>query len=217
MLKTLPETKDKTLSVKAYPEIIKFLDKNADVLIIGPGLSRNKSTQELARKVIKNCPKPMVIDADALNALAGNLHLLRNTQYPIRDTIVTPHAGEMSRLTGLSIDRIKKNRKSIAKKAAVEYNITVVLKGHNTVVASPKYIYVNKTGNPGMATAGSGDVLSGIIGAFAAQGLDMFSAAKYAAYLHGKAGDLAVRQKTQIGMIASDIIEKIPEAIKKSS
>ena len=217
MLKPLTETSNKSLSLNAYPEIIKFINEKADIVIIGPGLSQNKSTQELIRKVVKNCPKPIVIDADGLNALSCNPDILLNTQYSIRDTIITPHIGEMSRLTGLSIAKINKNRKTVAKRAASDYNITVVLKGQNTIVADKKDTYINKTGNPGMATAGSGDVLSGIIGAFLAQGLDAFSAAKYAVYIHGKAGDLAAKEKTQLGMIASDIIGKIPEAIKKSS
>lgn len=217
MLKPLAETKDKALSINAYPEIIKFIDEKTDILIIGPGLSQNKSTQELIRKIIKNCSKPMVIDADGINALAGNLHLLRIAHNAKRTAIITPHAGEMSKLTGLSIAKINKNRKTVAKRVASDYNITVVLKGQNTIAADRKNIYINKTGNPGMATAGSGDVLSGIIGAFLAQGLNAFSAAKYAVYIHGLAGDLTADEKTQLGMIASDIIEKIPEAIKISS
>ncbi len=211
MIKVLPETKDKTLSTKAYTQIIKFLKEKADILVIGPGLSQNKSTKGLIQKVIKNCPKALVIDADGINALAENPELLRN-----KHAIITPHVKEMSRLLSISVDKIKNNRKSVAKKAAVEYNITVALKGYKTVVADKKHIYINKTGNPGMSTAGSGDVLSGIIGAFLAQRLDAFNAAKYGAYIHGKAGDLAVKKKTQLGLIASDIIEEIPEAIKKS-
>lgn len=218
MLKPLHETKEKTLSIRAYPQIIKFLKEKADILIIGPGLSRNKSTQQLIRKVIAQCDKPMVIDADGLNALVGHLNTLRTTDYGLRTKrIITPHPGEMSRLTGLSIAEINKNRKSVAKGMANEYNITVVLKGHNTVVADKNNIYINKTGNPGMSTAGSGDVLSGAIGAFLAQGMDEFCAAKYGTYIHGLAGDLAAKEKTQLGMIASDITDKIPEAIKKSS
>lgn len=216
MLKCLHETKDKTLSLKAYPEIMKFIKDRADIVMIGPGLSQNKSTQALIRKVVKNCPKTLIIDADGLNALSCNPDILLNTQYAIRQTIITPHTGELSRLTGLSLAKINKNLKTIAKRLASDYNITVVLKGHNTVVSGKKLTYINKTGNPGMATAGSGDVLSGIIASFLAQGLDAFNAAKYAVYIHGKAGDLAAKEKTQLGLIASDITEKIPIAIKKS-
>jgi NAD(P)H-hydrate epimerase len=125
---------------------------------------------------------------------------------------------EMSRLFSIGIDSIKKNRKLIAKKCAKYYNSVLILKGHNTVVTDGgKQLYINKTGNPGMAKAGSGDVLSGIVGAFLSQGLANFKAAKYAVYIHGLAGDIAAKDKTQVGLIASDIINRIPEAIKKCS
>jgi NAD(P)H-hydrate epimerase len=124
----------------------------------------------------------------------------------------------MARLLKISVKKVQANRKGMAKKFAQDYKVTVVLKGHHTVVADYRgNLYLNKTGNPGMATAGSGDVLTGMIAAFLGQGLNTFNAAKYAVYLHGLAGDLAAKVKTQMGMIASDIIEKIPEAIKKCS
>jgi NAD(P)H-hydrate epimerase len=124
----------------------------------------------------------------------------------------------MARLLGTNVDKVQGNRKAIAQRFAKDYKVTVVLKGHNTIVADYKNnVYINQTGNPGMATAGSGDVLTGMIGAFLGQGLNAFLAAKYAVYLHGLAGDLAAKEKTQISMIASNIIDKIPEAIKKCS
>jgi len=206
----LPETRDGTLSLAGYKEI-KAFGKNIDVLVVGPGLTQNKSTQGLLRKVISKIDKPMVIDADGLNALVGHLDLLRIRR------ILTPHPGEMARLLGVSIKKVQSNREGISKKFAKDYKVTLVLKGHNTVVADYSgNLYINKTGNPGMATAGSGDVLTGMIAAFLAQGLNTFVASKYAVYLHGLAGDLAAKEKTQLGMIASDIIEKIPEAIKRS-
>ncbi len=215
MIKLLPETKDKTLSIEAYHEIMKFIKNKANVLVIGPGLSQNKSTRELIRKIIKNCPKPLVIDADGLNALAKRLDILHNKNQK-RTIVLTPHPKEMSRLTGISVAKIKKNRKTIAKRVAVEYNSTIALKGHKTIVADNKNIYINKTGNPGMATAGSGDVLSGLVGAFLAQGLSAFNATKCAVYIHGKAGDIAAKAKTQLSLIASDIVDSIPAAIKKN-
>jgi len=207
----LPGTKQGTLSAKGYGKIKDFI-KNIDVLAVGPGLTQNKSTQKLVRKVIFGIAKPMVIDADGLNALVGHLNLLRVTR------ILTPHPAEMARLAGISVKKVQANRKDIAKKFARYYKVTLVLKGHNTVVADYKgNLYINKTGNPGMSTAGSGDVLTGMIAAFLGQGLNTFDAAKYAVYLHGLAGDLAAKEKTQLAMIASDIIDKIPEAIKKCS
>jgi hydroxyethylthiazole kinase-like uncharacterized protein yjeF len=216
ILEPLAQTRQLTLSLKAYPQIKTRLGK-VDTLIIGPGLSQNKSTQDLIRKLIRIIDKPAIIDADGLNALCGNLDLLIKNKKR-GEIVLTPHPGEMSRLSGKNIKEIQSSRGEIACKFARDYKIIVVLKGYNTVVADYRgNLYVNKTGNPGMATAGSGDVLSGMIAAFLAQGLTGFEAAKYAVYLHGLAGDLAAREKTQVGMIASDIIDKIPEAIKMSS
>ena len=213
----LPETTDGSLSDKAFKEIKDFTGK-IDVLVIGPGLGRDKSTQSLARKVARSINKPMVIDADGLNALIGNLKDLGRQKVEGRRLILTPHPGEMARLLGISIEDVQKNRDDIALKFAENHKLTLVLKGHNTLVTNGKQdLYINKTGNPGMATAGSGDVLTGMIAAFLGQGLDAFNAAKYGVYLHGLAGDLAAKEKTQISLIASDIIAKITEAIKKSS
>lgn len=218
MSKPLSETKDAALSSSSFLEINKFL-KGVDVLAVGPGLSQNPSTQNLIRKIIGQIDLPMVIDADALNALIGHLNLLRVSSIKNRGSrILTPHPGEMARMLNTSTAAIQKNRENIAKIFAKKYNVIVVLKGHKTVVASPAAeIYINKTGNPGMATAGSGDVLTGIITSFLAQGLNAFDAAKYGVYIHGLAGDLAAKEKGEIGLIASDIVEKIPQALLKSS
>jgi len=216
---TLPlaETKEGSLSLSSYKKIKDFIE-NIDVLVVGPGLTQNKSTQALLRKVVSKIDKPTIIDADGLNALVSHLNILRTTDDGRRTTILTPHPGEMARLLGIGIKKVQSQRKKIAIKFAQDYKVTVVLKGHNTVVADYQgNLYINRTGNPGMATAGSGDVLTGMIAAFLGQGLDAFGAAKYAVYLHGLAGDLAAKEKTQISLIASDIIDKIPEAIKKSS
>jgi len=219
-LMTLPlaETVEGSISIKAY-EAASGFSQDSDVLLVGPGLSQYASTQQFIRRIVRSVQKPTVIDADGLNALKGHLDILRNTQYAIRNTkILTPHPGEMARLLGRTIRYVQQYREKIASQFSLLYNVTVVLKGNRTIVAgSSGDFFINKTGNPGMATAGSGDVLSGIIAAFLAQGLTAFEAAKYAVYLHGLAGDLAAKEKTQLGMIASDIIEKIPAAIRKSS
>jgi len=234
MLLPLAETKEITLSLRGYQRIREFSQK-ADVLALGCGLSQNPETQKLVRKIIVTTDKPMVIDADGLNALAGHLGILRTTpacrqgrEYRRvrseakpprrgRNTILTPHPGEMAGLLGVRVEKIQANRRDITRKFASRYQTTVVLKGHNTVVADSRNYYINQTGNPGMSTAGSGDVLTGMIAAFLGQGLSCFLAAKYAVYLHGLAGDLAAKEKTQISLIASDIIAKIPQAIKRSS
>ncbi|MCX5701368.1 MAG: NAD(P)H-hydrate dehydratase, partial [Candidatus Omnitrophica bacterium] len=174
MVLPLSETSEGSLSLASYKKIKAFV-KNIDVLVVGPGLSQNKSTQGLVRKLISTVDKPMVIDADGLNALIGHLDLLQVSGCRIHAAcglrhvakILTPHPGEMARLLGVNIKKIQDNRKEIAKKSACDYKVTIVLKGHNTVVADcDGKLYLNKTGNPGMATAGSGDVLTGIIGAF---------------------------------------------------
>lgn len=206
----LPETGEQTLSQKALKEIEVFL-KKADCLLIGPGLSQNPQTQSLIRSVLRISDKPMVVDADALNALAGHLGILKKLKSPV---VLTPHPKEMARLLDLSAAGVQKNRKKVANDFALRYNITLVLKGHQTIVASKGHeAYVNMTGNPGMATAGSGDVLAGIIAAFMVQGLSAYDAARYGVYLHGLAGDLAAKEKTEISLIASDIIEYLSKAL----
>lgn len=210
---TLPlaQTSAGSLSLKAFSKIKNFV-KKIDLLVIGPGLSQDKSTQSLTRKIVRNIDKPLVIDADGLNALAGYLKYLKN------NAILTPHPGEMARLLGISVKEVQGNRKDIAIKFSRHYKLTLVLKGHNTIVSDYQgNLYINKTGNPGMSSAGCGDVLTGMIAAFLGQGLDKFSASKYAVYLHGLAADLGTKEKTQISLIASDIIAKIPEAIKRCS
>ena len=220
MLLPLKETKEKTLSERSFKKIAEFA-KDVNVVAIGPGLTQNRETLKLARKVVSKINKPMIIDADGLNALAGHLKILKQTGNGERVTgqrILTPHPGEMARLLGINIKQVQAQRKKVAKETANDYNALVVLKGNQTIVAAPGgKTYVNTTGNPGMATAGSGDCLTGMIATFLSQGLEPFKAAKFAVYLHGLAGDLAAKEKTEISLIASDIIAKIPEAIKQCS
>ena len=213
ILMTLPlnETKAHTVGYAAF-EQIKSLFKTFKAIAIGPGLSLEESTQKFVLKIIVDSPCPLVIDADALNALAGRLPLLLKSKTP---KILTPHPGEMARLLKKSKTLIEQNRNVITQDFAERYHCTLVLKGYKTVVASPsREIYINTTGNPGMATAGSGDVLTGMIAALLGQGLAPFEAAKYGVYLHGLAGDLAAKDKTRLALIASDIIDYIPMALK---
>ena len=219
MTLALPETKEHTLAKSAYDRIISYL-KKIDCVLIGPGLSHNSQTQDLIRCLIKNIKLPMVIDADALNALSGYLNILSYNRNAVssacQQTVITPHPGEMTRLSGESSVFVNKNKKEVAKKFSSEYNVTTVLKGYKTVVASPgKDLYVNSTGNPGMATAGCGDVLSGIIAALLASGMQAFKAARLGVYIHGLSGDIAVKQTGEISLRARDILRFLPEAFKK--
>ncbi len=201
-------------SLKAFEQLKKIWDR-FDAVAIGPGIGRDNGTIKFVRQVVIHCPQPLVIDADALFALKGQPEILLKVK-SVR--VLTPHAGEMSRLTGFSTKKIEGSRQKIACDFAQKYHCVLLLKGHQTIVASAEgKIYLNHTGNVGMATAGSGDVLTGMITAFLGQGMSGFDAAKYGAYYHGKAGDLAAKEKTKVSMIATDIIEHIPKVFKKAS
>jgi NAD(P)H-hydrate epimerase len=209
MTRPLPETPDQSLSLAAFDEIAE-LSRRMHVLAVGPGLSTNSETPELVRKVINEIDLPMVIDADGLNALAGHTDLLASRFKP---TIISPHPGEMSRLTGIPIQDIMKKRDMIALEYARKWGVELILKGAPSHVAtSDGRLYVNTTGNPGMATAGSGDVLTGILAGLLGQGLRASDAALLGTYLHGLAGDLAAERLTPWGMMAGDILDSLPDA-----
>jgi NAD(P)H-hydrate epimerase len=208
----LPDTGRGSFSSTARPEILSLLEK-ADVLALGPGLSGEPEAFALVRELLPEVPVPCVLDADALNALAGVSDLLKKVPAPV---VITPHPGEMSRLLGNDTRKIQENRLRTAGEAAVNWGVTVLLKGYRTVVAAPDgTVYINPTGNPGMATGGSGDVLTGIITALVGQGLDAAQAAAAGAYLHGLAGDLAAGEKGMVGLIAGDILEAFPQAVRQ--
>lgn len=192
---------------------IKEIADNSDVFIIGPGMGRNPETAELINYLVENVKTPMVVDADGLNALSLNIDILKRRQ---GKTVITPHEGEMALLCKRSVEEIGANRQKIAEDFAEEYGTVVVLKGKNTVVAMNE-TFINPTGNAGMATGGSGDVLSGVIGGLIAQGLNPYEGAVLGAYLHGLAGDIAKRDKGEMGLIASDITENLPYAVKELS
>ncbi|MCM8760478.1 MAG: NAD(P)H-hydrate dehydratase [Candidatus Omnitrophica bacterium] len=209
----LPQTGKKTFSQKAVKPALKFIDERADGVLIGPGISTGiKETSRFVKDIIKNTEKPLIIDADALKIISSDLDVLKKSKS--KSIILTPHPGEMSYLTGLAIREIQRDREGIAEEFAKKYNIVVVLKGYRTVVTDGEKVYINPTGNPGMATAGTGDVLAGIIGGLLVQGYSGFESARYGVYIHGLAGDLAAREKGEISLIASDIIEKLPNAFQ---
>lgn len=196
----------------SLPYILNEIEK-MDALAIGPGFGVDKDRLYIIEEIIKSYKKPILLDADAINCLTLNPKILFNRDSPI---IITPHPGELGRFLGKTIDEIQENRIFHSKLTSHKYNIVVALKGNNTIVSSPSGdIYVNPTGNPGMATAGSGDVLTGMIVSFIGQGLSPIEATKVGVFSHGLAGDFAKENKGEYGLIASDILENIPISIKK--
>ncbi len=205
------ESIDGTIGMGADEELAKAAN-GRDACAIGPGLTTHYETVQVVRALVSNIRVPMVIDADGLNALAGSPDLLKRAKAPV---VVTPHPGEMARLLGIRAAEVQQDRIGIAQDFARANGVTLVLKGAGTVVATPSGdVFVNTTGNPGMATGGTGDALTGIIGSLLAQGYGPSWAACLGVYLHGRAGDLAAGEKGESGMIAGDLIERIPEAIK---
>ena len=191
-------------------EILKAIH-NMDVIALGPGIGVDEGRVNLVREIIRNVKLPMIIDADGVNCISKDINILKEKKGPI---IITPHPGEMGRLLNLEISEVENKREYYAKYISKEYDIITVLKGHKTIVASPEEkIYINTTGNPGMATAGSGDVLTGIITSLLGQGLSPFNASKLGVYLHGLAGDISKSKIGEYGIIARDIIKAIPYGI----
>jgi len=183
------------------------------MVCLGSGVSLEAETQELVRKLVQQLEKPLLVDGDGLTALSGHLDLLRQRTAP---TILTPHPGEMARLLGISVREVQSNRLELARTAAQDWGATIVLKGPHTIIAHPNgEAFFNLSGNPGMATAGSGDVLTGVIaGMYAAQGFDFETAASMGTFIHGLAGDVAATELGADGMIAGDILARVPDAIQ---
>ena len=212
MVRPFPSTSAESLSEKGFKEISDFL-KNQDVLAIGPGLGRHAGTQKLVRRLSVQSPVQVVIDADGINAFKGKVSLFKKFKAP---PILTPHPGEFVRVFGGKKPEGDQERKKRALETAKKFNVILVLKGYQTVVATPKgQIFVNPTGNPGMAKGGTGDVLTGIIAGLLGQGIQPFNAACFGVYLHGLAGDLAAKKIGQVSLVASDIIEFLPGAIRQ--
>ncbi|BBM84074.1 NAD(P)H-hydrate dehydratase [Candidatus Uabimicrobium amorphum] len=206
----LPSTSTGAVSFMARSNIVDVTNE-CQAVAIGPGMSQHHYTQEFIYDVIPRLRAPIVIDADALNALCDRSDVLKKRSAP---TIVTPHPGEFSRLVGKPINEIVENGKEIAMQFARDHNCVVVLKVAPAIVVSHDSYYENTTGNPGMATGGSGDVLTGVITALLAQGFSAFAAAQLGVYLHGAAGDLCKEYIGEYGMIASDILQFLPHAFQ---
>lgn len=205
------EMKTHGLAEDAVPTILE-LAETASVAAIGPGMGLSAKIPEVIEILLVQLDLPVVLDADGINALT----FLRNDVLGRRPapTILTPHPGEFARLLKCSTEDVQANREELAGRFAADHKVIIVLKGHGTLVTDGERMYRNSTGNPGMARGGTGDVLTGLIAALIAQGMSAFDAAQLGVYIHGKAGDLAAEAKGQVGMIASDLIEFLPLAIR---
>lgn len=210
MTAALAETAGQAISLGARDRILELVART-DAVALGPGLSLDPETQELVRGLIVDVVRPMVVDADALSALAGRLELLDRAAGP---RLLTPHPGEMARMLGTSVAEVQSDRLEVVRAFCQRHRVALALKGAGTVIGGPDgRVCVNPTGNPGMASGGSGDVLTGMVGAFLARGLDASTALQAGCFLHGLAGDLACAERGEEALIAGDIIEAIPGAM----
>jgi len=209
----LPDSVSGHLASSAYPAIVKLLD-NKDILAIGPGIDRRPGTVALVQTLVESVELPMVIDADGLNALSEDITVLRRKKSST--VILTPHPGEMARLQGTSIPDVDAIRISVAQEFARSYGIYLVLKGARTIIAGPSGVAaINGSGNPGMASGGMGDVLTGIITSLLGQGYGAWDACRLGVFIHGYAADMVAREKGEIGITATDVQEMLPYACNK--
>ena len=193
------------LSVQAVEKIDALLPK-MNAIAIGPGLGQSEGTFQVVKHVLQSAKCPVILDADGINVVSKHTHILRDRIAP---TVLTPHDGEFLRMG----QRLTEDRCQSAVEAAIHLECTMVLKGHKTVITDGKSCYVNNTGNPGMATGGSGDVLTGIIASLIGQRLDPLQAAACGAWLHGAAGDRCAQQIGQYGMLPQDMLQILPQII----
>jgi NAD(P)H-hydrate epimerase len=207
----LAETEAETFSLKAYTRISRLL-LDSSVVALGPGIALHPETKKLVAKILAGSNVPVVLDADGLNSIAGKTDLFAKTKTPL---VLTPHPGELARLIDRSANEIDKNRIEVATEVARDFKAVVVLKGAPTVIAEPGgKVFINPTGNSGLASGGTGDVLTGFIAGLIGQGLGPLAASKVGVYLHGLAADLAVDDTTEYALVASDLIDYLPQALK---
>jgi len=205
------ETKRGSLSLDAKDDLLEFSERS-DMVVMGPGLSLNEETQQLVRGLASLINKPLIIDGDGITAVSENIDLIKKRKSP---TILTPHLGEMSRIIKTGITEINANKVPLLTKACQELHAIIILKGAHTLIGLPdERVYINMSGNPGMATAGSGDVLVGTIAAMHGLGFSLEESTRMGVFLHGLAGDLAMRDMGEDGIIAGDIMNYLPEALR---
>ncbi len=202
LFKPLCENESKTISIGALNDITEELSWASSV-VLGCGIGNNDDTQVVTAQVLKTCEVPLILDADGINVCACGIDILSDRSAPL---VITPHPAEMGRLIGESAAYVQENRVEVAKAFAKENGCVVVLKGANTVLTDGSEVFINTTGNAGMAMGGTGDMLAGMIGAFAAQGMNIFDASKCAVYIHGVCGDVAASELSQRGMTVNDML-----------
>jgi NAD(P)H-hydrate epimerase len=211
MTEPLAETKTGCITAASLDAV---LEMKHDVIACGPGLGREPGVGDFVRALVERATVPLVLDADALAVLADDPAELVGREE--RDVIITPHPGEMARLVGSSVDEVQANRIEVASHFAATRRVYVVLKGHRTIIATPEgRIFINPTGNAGMATGGTGDLLTGMIAAWLAQLLDAEAACRLAVFLHGAAGDLAEGADGEVAMTATDVAAQLGKALTR--
>ena len=207
----LPETKSGVIGESSFNKIMDLLS-GKKCLAIGPGLGEAAQTKKLVHRIIKESLTTLVIDADGLNNIAGSTRILKKAKAPV---ILTPHPGEMAKLTDSTTESVQKDRITCARDFAKKFNVHIVLKGAKTIIAHPDgNIFINPTGNPGMASGGMGDVLTGIIAGLVSQGFSPGSAAHTGVYLHGAAADLLAEKIGPFGYLSTEVMNAIPGQIK---
>jgi NAD(P)H-hydrate epimerase len=211
MTVALDETIEGTVATGAIDAV---LEHEQDVIAIGPGLGIGPDVTVFVQELIERSETPLVLDADALNALAADPDRLQRGDEGARPIVITPHPGEMARLAHTSVDEVQASRLDVARDFAVQHQIFVVLKGYRTLIATPDgKVFINPLGNPGMATGGTGDVLTGVLAAWLANLLDAEAACKIAVYLHALAGDLTEADEGEVGMTAGDLAAHLGDAV----
>jgi NAD(P)H-hydrate epimerase len=210
-LTPLPADAQGRLALIGQPLLLQQAE-SASAVVAGPGLGQTDEVAALVQALVEQDARPLVLDADALNVLAGRVACLRARKRPF---VLTPHPGEFARLAGSDTRAVQAARQELAVRFAGEHGGVVVLKGHGTIVTDGRRVFVNPTGNPGMATGGSGDVLAGLLGALLAGGMEAFDATVLGVYLHGLAGDLARDERGEASLIATDLLAHLGGAFRQ--